>query len=78
MSGTGLPALNSQHPKHSLKKLVHYLALDAVKGSHVFQEGPHSALEDARATMTVSTAQGVHREEKEEDIIVPENSNRLF
>ena len=53
VSDTGLPALDGQHPKHSLKNLVRYLVPDAVKGCRSFQEGPHSALEDARATMTL-------------------------
>ena len=53
VSDTGLPALDGQHPKHSLKNLVRYLVPDAVKGCRSFEEGPHSALEDARATMTL-------------------------
>ena len=41
----GLPALDCQRPKHSLKNLAR-----CVLGRSI-QEGPHSALVDARATM---------------------------
>ena len=41
-----LPALDGQQPKHSLKNLVDSLLLPKERRS--FQDGPHSALEDAR------------------------------
>ena len=66
VSDTGLPALDGQHPKHSLKNLVRYLVPDAVKGCRSFQEGPHHVLEDARATMTLCLLHRAYIERKEE------------
>ena len=67
VSDTGLPTLDGQHPKHSLKNLVRYLVPDAVKGCRSFQEGPHSALEDSRATMTLYLLHRAYIERRKEE-----------
>ena len=49
--GKGLPALDGQRPKHSMKNLVGSLL--PAEERRFFQDGLHSALEDSRATMTL-------------------------
>ena len=63
-----LPALDNQHPKHSLKNLVRYLVPVAVKGCRSFQEGPHSALENAMATMTLYLLHRAYIERRKEEL----------
>ena len=46
LSGIGLPELNYARPVHNLRNLVR-----CVLRKQSFQEGPHSALADAQATM---------------------------
>ena len=45
LSDRGLPTLGGQHPKHSLKNLAQCLLRRSI------QKGPHTAVEDAMATM---------------------------
>ena len=45
LSDRGLPTLDGQHPKHSLKNLAQCLLRRSI------QKGPHTAVEDAMATM---------------------------